>query len=204
MRNVCFFGAILYVIQYSMGSHCIGIKEQRDGIDFYFASKSASQTFLSFLYSIIILDKTQVGSQASKRLISHDHKSNIANYKYTAYAELPPICRWDLVLIPLKVQKKCGGRCPLMLCHKVSTSLHFLDPSTLHTIELDPKQYFRYFFKPISAVGHLSVFYVQSKEPLVCFLAISPFHSKSEYLRSRNTLILPFLKVIWDRFKVRK
>jgi len=154
------------ILKYSMGTQCIGIKEQRDGIDFYFPSKAASQTFLSFLYSVIILDKTQVGSQASKRLISHDHKSNIANYKYTAYAELPPICRQDLVLIPLKLQKKLGGKCPLMICTKITQFLHFLDPSTLHTIELDAKQYFRHLFNPIAAVQHLSVFYVQHKEAM--------------------------------------
>ena len=164
-----------------MGSQCIGIKEERDGIDFYFNSKASSQTFLSWLYSVIILDKTQIGNASSKRLISHDHKSNIANYKYTAYAELPPICRHDLCLIPLKVQKKCGGRCPLMLCYKITTQLHFIDPSTLHTVELDAKQYFRYFFKPISAVDHLSVFYVQNKEPMVCsFMLFSMSSSKFE------------------------
>ena len=100
------------ILKYNMAEHCIGIKEQRDGIDFYFSSKSSSQTFMSFLHSIIILQQRQ--NQQSRRLISHDHKSNIHNFKYTMYAELPPICRNDLCLIPLKLQK-CGGHSPLMI-----------------------------------------------------------------------------------------
>ena len=153
------------ILKYNMGIHCIGIKEQKDGIDFYFSSKSSSQTFMSFLHSIIILQ--QKNNQQSKRLISHDHKSNIANFKYTMYAELPPICRNDLCLIPLKLQKKCGGYSPLMICYKITTTLHFVDPLSLHTIELDSKQYFRYFFKPISNIQHLSIFYVMAVTPNV-------------------------------------
>eukprot|EP01084_Bolivina_argentea_P079321 143904_1 len=152
------------ILKYNMGLHCIGIKEQRDGIDFYFSSRSASQTFMSFLHSIIILQKSN--DQNSKRLISHDHKSNVANFKYTQNAELPPICRNDLCLIPLKLQKKCGGHCPLMICYKITTTLHLMDPVSLHTIELDSKQYFRYYFKPISSVQHLSVFYVMALTPM--------------------------------------
>uniref|UniRef100_A0A7S0TE99 60S ribosomal export protein NMD3 n=1 Tax=Elphidium margaritaceum TaxID=933848 RepID=A0A7S0TE99_9EUKA len=152
------------ILKYNMGQLCMGIKEQRDGIDFYFNSKNAGYTFLNFLHSITILETRQ--NAQSKRLISHDHKSNVANFKYSMYAELPPICRNDLCLIPLKLQKKCGGHSPLMLCYKVTTMLHFVDPTSLHTIELDAKQYFRYFFKSISNVKHLTVFYVMALNPM--------------------------------------
>eukprot|EP01084_Bolivina_argentea_P057445 104951_1 len=152
------------ILKYNMGLHCIGIKEQKDGIDFYFNNKSSSQTFMSFLHSIIILH--QKHNHGSKRLISHDHKSNVANFKYSLCGELPPICRNDLCLIPLKLQKKCGGHSPLMLCYKITTTLHFVDPISLHTIELDSKQYFRYYFKSISSIEHLSIFYVMNQIPI--------------------------------------
>eukprot|EP00484_Ammonia_sp_Unknown_P029012 CAMPEP_0197049232 /NCGR_PEP_ID=MMETSP1384-20130603/24412_1 /TAXON_ID=29189 /ORGANISM="Ammonia sp." /LENGTH=564 /DNA_ID=CAMNT_0042481481 /DNA_START=76 /DNA_END=1770 /DNA_ORIENTATION=+ len=151
------------ILKFNMAQNCIGIKEQRDGIDFYFASKSAAQTFMSFLQSVICCEKGN--NLNSKRLISHDHKSNVANFKYTMNAELPPVCRNDLCLIPLKLQKRCGGHSPLMICYKITTWLHLVDPISLHTIELDSKQYFRYYFKPISSVQHLTVFYVMAITP---------------------------------------
>lgn len=40
----------------------------------------------------------------SKQLISTDIHSNICNYKYTYFVELPKICREDLIVIPNKLK----------------------------------------------------------------------------------------------------
>jgi len=53
-----------------------------------------------------------------------------------------------------------------MLCHKVTTALHFVDPTSLHSVELDAKQYFRYKFNAIANVKQCTVFYVQAVMPI--------------------------------------
>ena len=55
-----------------------------------------------------------------KQLVSHDIKSNNYNYKYTFSVEICPICREDLIFLPLKVAASLGNLGPLVICTKVT------------------------------------------------------------------------------------
>lgn len=57
--------------------------------------------------------------KTSKQLISTDIHSNLYNYKYTFYIELPKICRDDLVIIPNKLKSQLGGCNQILICSKV-------------------------------------------------------------------------------------
>ncbi len=140
-----------------MTANCIGITEEKDGIDFFFAHRSHALNFVSFLHGVVPLE-----CKTSKRLVSHDPKSNLHNFKYVFYGELPTVCRNDLVAIPPSLSNKLGGRSPLLLCHKVTNCLHFVDPTTLHTVELDQKQFFKSQFSPICNTRQATVFFVMS------------------------------------------
>ena len=49
-----------------------------DGLDFYFPTESGAKKLKEFLQSVI-----PIRCAESKKLISHDAKSNVYNYKYT-------------------------------------------------------------------------------------------------------------------------
>jgi len=83
----------------------------------------------------------------SKQLISHDMKSNVFNYKYTYLVELAQVCKDDIIIFDKETSKILGGIGPVMLCHKISSNIHLIDPLTMLTYEFDENVYWKYNFK---------------------------------------------------------
>eukprot|EP01083_Nonionella_stella_P010660 30317_1 len=139
-------------------TNCTDIQTAKQGFDFYFDHIHMARLFMTHVKEIIAIN-----TNIHKQIAANKHncaKNNIQKYKSTLYGELPSISNNDLCLIPAKLQKKCGGHSPLMVCYKISSSLHFMDPSSSHKFELDAKLYFRNAFKAIASVDKLCVFYV--------------------------------------------
>ena len=59
------------------------------------------------------------------------------NYKYTFLAEIVPLCREDMVCLPLKVSRANGGFGPLCVLTSMNTSFSLVDPFTLRVIHMD-------------------------------------------------------------------
>ena len=95
-------------------------------LDFFFSSKSHAKKFSEFLGAVV-----PVRTQTSEKLISHDIRSNTANFKHSFSVEIVPICRDDFVCLPPSLVKKLGGVNPLYICYKVTNSLHLIDPTNL-------------------------------------------------------------------------
>ncbi|ETO19521.1 hypothetical protein RFI_17710, partial [Reticulomyxa filosa] len=150
------------LLKHGMTSQCLGITEQRDGIDFFFSSRSHAQAFVTFLHSVVPVEAKQ-----SKRLVSHDHKSNIAKFKYTFFVEIAPVCRGDLVIVPSKARTKLGGRSPIVLAYKITSALYLIDPTSLHVIEFNSSQYFTHRFESIASSKDFSLFFVMAVKHLV-------------------------------------
>lgn len=131
------------------------IKEQPDGLDFYWESRQNAAALVNFLQEVTPMRKSD-----SKRLISQDLNSNHDKYKFTILVELAQICRDDLVVLPPKIAASYGGVGPLMLCTKISSQLHLVDPSTLQAIELNSTQYFRTNFAATLGAKSLTEFVV--------------------------------------------
>ena len=83
----------------------------------------------------------------SKQLIAHDMKSNIFSYKYTFMIEIAPVCKDDIIVFDKEMAKELGGIGPVMLCHKIASTVHLIDPLTLLTYEFDEHNYWKYNFK---------------------------------------------------------
>ncbi|EEB08716.2 60S ribosomal export protein NMD3 [Schizosaccharomyces japonicus yFS275] len=113
----------------------VNIKEAKDGIDFFTLS-------------------------SSEELISKDIKSNTAHYKFTYSIEIVPICKDDLVCLPKPLAKAHGNISQLLLCTKVGTTIHFIDPLTLQTCEMLPTTYWHMPFPSLADIGELSEFIV--------------------------------------------
>ena len=69
----------------------------------------------------------------AKELISHDSHNNTYNYKYTYSVEIVPICKDNIVCLPLKVAQQLGNINPLCLCTRVTQSISLIDPATLQS-----------------------------------------------------------------------
>jgi hypothetical protein len=72
-----------------------------------------------------------ISAKTAKELISQDLNSNTYSYKFTVSVEIAPICKDDLICLPLQIARSCGNISPLVVCHKMADAIHFLDPLTL-------------------------------------------------------------------------
>jgi nonsense-mediated mRNA decay protein 3 len=120
-------------------SKALNVKEHPEGVDFYFANKSQALTLADFIKTVIPAKVKQ-----SKQLVSHDQHSNLYNYKYTFMIELAPVCKEDLIVLDKETSKNLGGIGPVVLCHKLSSKIHLVDPLTFNVCELDGNNYWRH------------------------------------------------------------
>ena len=104
-------------------------------------------------------------SKASEQLLSSDTHSNTANFKYTYSVEIIPICKDDLVCIPLKQARALSNISPLTICSRVGNTIHLLDPSTLQSVEITAPVYWRNPFDSLATVTDLVEFTVLDVEP---------------------------------------
>lgn len=113
-----------------------------------------------------------VRSQKSSELISTDIHTSTKSYKFTYSVELVPICKDDLVCIPLKLARSLGNIPPLLLCTKIGNSIHLMDPNTLQITDVTTSVYWRAPFNSLADVSSLVEFIILDIEPL------GPTHGK--------------------------
>lgn len=92
------------MIKHNVHKKTIKIVAVKDGMDFFFRSKSHALKLLDFLYGVV-----PHVTKESKELVSHDTKNNTFNYKYTIYFEMAKICKDDIVILPKKLCSLLGG-----------------------------------------------------------------------------------------------
>jgi nonsense-mediated mRNA decay protein 3 len=134
-----FFFLEQLILKHNAHEKVLNVKETHDGLDFFFKNKGHAMRLLDFLQSVF-----PIKIKTSKQLISQDDNSNVYNYKYVYSVELPKICKEDLVIISPKVSGLLGGCSNLLLCQKVSSVIHFFDPASGKTIEMNGTTYFQY------------------------------------------------------------
>lgn len=149
------------ILKHNMHEKCINIKEEPDGMDFFFSHRSHANKFADFVSSVCPTKMV-----TSERLVTHDAKSNIFNFKYAFSIEMAPICREDLVLLPPKLSKDMGGLGPLVLCQKINSKMYFLDPTNLQTGEVTASVYWKHQFTTLMDTRRLSEYTVLDVELL--------------------------------------
>jgi len=127
------------ILKHNAHAKVLNVKEMSDGLDFFFKGKPHAQRLIDFLQSVF-----PIKMKASKQLIGQDDNSNTYSYKYTFMVELPKVCRDDLVFLSPKIRKFFGGCSPILVCTKVASMIHFLDPYTMQIIEMSEQYYFQY------------------------------------------------------------
>ncbi|RDL30781.1 putative nuclear export sequence-containing nonribosomal protein [Venustampulla echinocandica] len=145
------------------GAHrdTINIKEVKDGLDFFFAARNQADKFVDFLTSVV-----PVRAKKSQELISMDVHTSTKSYKFSYSVELVPICKDDLVALPIKLAKQIGNISPIGLCYRIGTTVNILDPSTLQTADISTPIYWRAPFTPLADVLELVEFIIMDIEPI--------------------------------------
>ena len=124
-----------------------------------------------------------VRTKKSQELISMDIHTSSKSYKFSFSVELVPICKDDLVALPIKLAKQIGNIAPLTICQRVGTSVNLLDPNTLQTADVSTPIYWRSPFTPLADVQELVEFVVMDIEEM----SLSSCRSHgSSVLRSRQ------------------
>mmetsp|Transcript_10039 Transcript_10039/g.21970 ORF Transcript_10039/g.21970 Transcript_10039/m.21970 type:complete len:493 (-) Transcript_10039:2197-3675(-) len=145
------------------GAHrgCLSIETFKDGMDFYFPDKGKAARFVCFLESVV-----PIKMKTSKKLISTDIKSNIANFKYTNFAEICPLCKDDLLYLPAKLARNLGNIARLVLVKNISNVIHLIDPQTGQTASMTSEVFWREPIRPIvtAARSRMTRYIVLGKE----------------------------------------
>lgn len=149
------------ILKHGAHKDTINIKEVKDGLDFFFAARNQADKFVDFLNSV-----SPVRSKKSHELISHDIHTSTKSFKFTFSVEIVPICKDDLVAIPIKLAKQIGNISPVGLCYRVGTHVNILDPNTLQTADISTPIYWRAPFIPLADVQELVEFVVMDIEPI--------------------------------------
>lgn len=149
------------ILKHSAHKDTINIKEAKDGLDFFYAQRNHADKFVDFLTSV-----APVRSKKSQELISMDIHTSTKSYKFSFSVELLPICKDDLVALPIKLAKQIGNIAPLTICYRVGTSINLLDPQTLQTADVSTPIYWRSPFTSLADVQELVEFTVMDIEPI--------------------------------------
>lgn len=149
------------ILKHSVHKDTINIKETQNGLDFFFSARNQAEKFVDFLTSV-----APVRSKKSQELISMDIHTSTKSYKFSYSVELVPICKDDLVALPMKLAKQIGNITPLTLCYRVGTSINLIDPNTLQTTDVSTPIYWRSPFASLADVQELAEFVVMDIEPV--------------------------------------
>ncbi|KAH8681714.1 NMD3 family-domain-containing protein [Xylariales sp. PMI_506] len=148
------------ILKHGAHRETLNIKEAKDGIDFFFSARNQADKFVDFLNSVV-----PIKMKKSQELISQDTHTSVKSYKFTFSVELIPICKDDLVALPIKLAKQVGNISPLVLCHRVGTSIYLLDPNTLQTADISSPIYWRSPFGTLAEAQDLVEFIIMDIEP---------------------------------------
>jgi len=133
-----FFYLEQLLIKHNIHSRCLNVKQIHDGLDFYYDKKEEARKLVDFLLAVV-----PCKYKTAQELVSHDVHNNTYNYKHTFSVEIVPICKDDIVCIPLKLSKSLGNIGQILICYKVTNALHLINPSTLQVTEISANTFWR-------------------------------------------------------------
>ncbi|CAE7566185.1 nmd3, partial [Symbiodinium microadriaticum] len=104
---------------------CLQIMTFNDGMDFYFQERQQGLKFVDFLESHV-----PIKLKYTKKLLTADHKSNTGKFKHNLMVTIAPLCKDDLVLLPVNLARNLSDISPLTLVKTISAGIQVVDPFT--------------------------------------------------------------------------
>lgn len=149
------------ILKHMAHKNAIGIATVKDGMDFYFGTKSTAERFINFMTGHV-----PMRSKSSSKLVSENVHDGTANLQTTFSIELSPVCRDDLLILPKKLAQSCGNISALVLCSRTTAMIHVVDPRTGQKAEMSSDKYWKSPFLPLESSGGMVEFIVLDVEPL--------------------------------------
>jgi len=143
------------ILKYKAHTHCISIKEQTDGLDFFFGLQNQCLKFLNFIQTIL-----PIRWKEAKKLVGADKTTQKDVYTFNYSVEIPPISRDELICLPPKICSSHGGISPLLICTKIANTLHFRDPFSLNEYIFSNEEYWTYEFVASATRNSLQEFII--------------------------------------------
>jgi len=141
--------------------NCTKTKPLGEGIDFFFDRCDDARKLVDFVQKVIPCRYSM-----SQQLISHDNRSNIYNYKYTFSVEVVPICKGDVICLPVPTSRALGNIGRLCICTRVTHNIYLINPFSLKSAEMNATIYFRQPFTAITNSKRLTEYMVMDVEQL--------------------------------------
>ncbi|KAK7685395.1 hypothetical protein QCA50_011258 [Cerrena zonata] len=148
------------ILKHGAQKDTISVKEVRDGLDFFYSSRSHALKMVEFLQGVV-----PIRSKSSEQLLSADIHTSTANFKYTYSVEIIPLCKDDFICIPPKLARSLSNINPLSLVSRVGSSIQVMDPATLQAAEISAPVYWRTPFESLAGISDLVEFTVLDIEP---------------------------------------
>lgn len=149
------------ILKYNAHLDTISIKENRDGLDFYYNQRNHALKMIDFLSNVVPMKYKR-----SEELISMDTHTAVKSYKFSYSVEIVPICRDDLVVLPRTIAHSLSNISQVVLCSKITNNVQFLDPNTLEIADISANVYWRSPFMSLSNASQMVEFFVIHIEPL--------------------------------------
>eukprot|EP00668_Euglena_longa_P029118 GGOE01036462.1.p1 GENE.GGOE01036462.1~~GGOE01036462.1.p1 ORF type:complete len:512 (-),score=188.59 GGOE01036462.1:132-1667(-) len=154
-----FFYLEQLILRNKMHAQAIKVQEFPDGLDFAYSHRGHALHMIDFLGSL-----APIKWQHAEQLVSHDSKSNTANVRHTYALDIAPLCREDLVCLPVKYCQAMGGFGPLALVMRVNSGIVLMDLNTLQVTTIPGNLYWKAPFESLAAVKQATIFYVMEVE----------------------------------------
>lgn len=154
-----FFYLEQLILKHKAHNNTVNIKPQADGLDFFYSKQDDARKMMDFFMSVV-----PCRFNTAKELVSHDPRNNTYNYKHTFSVEIVPICKDNIVCLPQKVAQSLGNINPLLVCTRITTNIHVIDPATLQTAELSSHVYWRSPFTALVGPTQMTEFMVMDLE----------------------------------------
>lgn len=157
-----FFYLEQLILKHKAHSNTVNIQDNKEGLDFYYNDRKHAIKMLEFLQSVMPLKVVQSGEYISKNI-----QNNKTSFKFTYNVEIVPICKDDLVVLPKKIAHSLGFLpSQLVLCQRIASTIHFMDPTTLKTAEMTAASYWRAPFASLDTIKNLTEYIVLDVEQL--------------------------------------
>lgn len=143
------------ILKYNAHRETVSVQEKKDGLDFFYAQRAHAIRMCEFLASVVPIRTTK-----SEQLISMDVHTSSSNYKFTYSVEIVPICKDDLLCLPLPLARSLGNISPFVLPFRVSNVIKLIDPVTMQMADLTPERYWREPFPALCTIPEMVEFLV--------------------------------------------
>lgn len=114
------------------------------GMNLFFKNKNQAEKVVNFISALL-----PVRVKSSKKMVSSNKQSNTQKYEYVYMVDVIPLCKHDLVYITKEMRlpsslsaSSSSNAGEFMIVEKLSSSLHLVNPLTLHRIEMTASKYF--------------------------------------------------------------